>query len=159
MQTARNIRSIPSFIRGLWDWTFLNSCFVRRNGQPTRIRVSDVDGLVERGGHFLFLECKPDRWDDEHEIPRGQQLTHDALLRTGAFTVIVVWGSTDTDMIYEYLRHSDTSAMLCALGEPMPTYAQIRYETGQTWEGPTAKREFQEIVRDWFQWADDNPKR
>lgn len=156
---TRNIRSVVGYIRGLWDWTFLNECFVRSSGATTRIRVADVDGIVERWGHFLWIEAKPERFDDKYTITKGQQLTHDALKATRAFTVIVVWGPTETDMAYERLRDSDTEAMICALGKPTPTYIRIQYENGKIKEHATTKQEFQEIVRRWFQWADDNPKR
>lgn len=152
MQT-RNIRSVAGYIRGLWDWTFLNECFA-----PTRIKVADVDGIVERRGHFLWIEAKPEKNDGTHEVTDGQRYTHQALTRTGAFTVICIWGTTDTDLKSEYLNRSDTTAMICALGEPTPTYARVLYEDGKIKEGPTTKQEFQETVRGWFKWANQNPK-
>jgi len=121
--------------------------------------VADVDGVVERRGHFLWLESKPERADGNRQIPKGQELTHEALLRMGAFTVITVWGTTDTDMAHEHLRYSDTTAMLCSLGVPTPTFARVWREDGTTWEGPTNKEHFKKMVRGWFEWADKNPKR
>lgn len=150
---ARNIRSVAGFIRGLWDWTFLNECFA-----PTKIRVADVDGVVERKGHFLWLEAKPERETADRDIPAGQLYTHQALAKTGAFTVITIWGTTDTDIKSEYLRQSDTTAMICALGEPTPTYARVQYEDGKIKEGPTTKQELKETVRRWFEWANQHPK-
>ena len=91
--TWRNIRSVASYVRGLWDWTFLNPCFA-----PTKIKVADVDGIVERGGHFLWLEAKPEKYNGQHEVTAGQRITHEALARNGAFTVITVWGDTETDL-------------------------------------------------------------
>lgn len=40
------------YIEGLPSWDDLIECF------PRRIRPTDIDGLVEMGGNFLFLEEK-----------------------------------------------------------------------------------------------------
>lgn len=151
--TERNIRSVSSFVKSLWDWTFLNPCF-----EGTRIRVSDIDGIVERKGHFLWIEVKPERNDDTYEVPRGQRYMHEALQRTGCFTVVTVWGHTDTDVASEYLARSDTTAMLCALGQPYPTYMRVMYETGHQIECKTNREEFFDFVQRWFKWANENPK-
>ncbi len=37
------IRSKEVFLQGLWDWAVLDGCFGN-----TRIRPTDVDGLIER---------------------------------------------------------------------------------------------------------------
>lgn len=37
----------------LWDWTPFNDCF-----GDSGIRISDVDGMVERNGQFLMLDGK-----------------------------------------------------------------------------------------------------
>lgn len=149
---ARNIRSIPAFVRGLWDWTFLNKCFA-----STNIRVSDVDGLVERYGHFLVFESKPERYTGDYTVKLGQRITHKQLCRTGVFTVIVVWGTTDTDMSHEDLRNGDTSAMLCSLGVPSPTYYRIFYEDGRSKEGEIDRTGLQDVVGGWFKWAAETP--
>lgn len=78
-----NLRSLKSFIRGLWSWKDLNECF---NG--TKIRVTDIDGLVERKGNFLLLEGKT----GDKELDIGQQITIDKLHDTGLFTIICVYG-------------------------------------------------------------------
>lgn len=67
------------------DWSPLNDCFPRPG-----IRVSDIDGMVEVGGHFLFLEWKLPR----APVPDGQ---HRALLRLSTLpgvTVIILWGQS-----------------------------------------------------------------
>lgn len=48
-----NIRDPKACNDGRWDWEFLNECFA-----PTKIRLSDIDGFVERNGHVLILEGK-----------------------------------------------------------------------------------------------------
>lgn len=78
-----NIRNEHAARNSLWDWTPLNECF-----RGTNIRVTDIDGFVERNGKFLVIETKKPK----DEIPQGQSITFDALLKTGYFTVILVWG-------------------------------------------------------------------
>lgn len=151
---ARNIRSVASYMRGLWDWTFLNVCFA-----GTRIKVADVDGIVERRGHFLWLEAKPEKRNGIHEVTDGQRYTHEALMRTGAFTVITVWGDSSNDLSSEYLARTDATAMICALGEPEPTYVRVWYENGEKWEDWTDKKHFVQIVSEWFQWSQTAPRR
>jgi hypothetical protein len=59
-----------------------SACF--RHG----INFGDVDGLVERNGHFLLLE-----WKGAPVAPsKGQRLLHDALLRNDRWTVVVACG-------------------------------------------------------------------
>jgi hypothetical protein len=48
-----NIKDRKVFAERLWDWEFLNDCW------EGRIRPTDIDGVVERNGYFLFLEGKP----------------------------------------------------------------------------------------------------
>lgn len=86
-----NIRDKEAYINSLWDWSFLNDCF-----GATRIRVSDIDGAVERKGHLLFIETKL----PGQEIPTGQALMFQALRDKGA-TVLVIWGHANRP---EYAR-------------------------------------------------------
>jgi hypothetical protein len=77
------INSPDDFFANFWDWAFLDQCF-----HPTKIKVSDGDGIVERNGLFLLLETK----SPGVVIPTGQQRMFDALLKTGYFHVLVIWG-------------------------------------------------------------------
>jgi hypothetical protein len=49
-----NLRSRESYAAAAVDWEVLSGCF-----GETQIRPADIDGMVERNGHFLFLEGKP----------------------------------------------------------------------------------------------------
>lgn len=73
------------YMAGIWDWAILDGCFGR-----TKIKPTDVDGLVERKGKFLMLETKA----PGAAIPEGQRLTHQAWVAQGN-SVIVVWGDTN----------------------------------------------------------------
>lgn len=77
------IRNKDTFMQNLWDWGFLDDCF-----GGTRIRITDVDGLVERKGHFLLIETKSPGKD----IPRGQQILFDAIAKQPNWHILVIWG-------------------------------------------------------------------
>lgn len=81
------IRDMDKFVSTLWDWGFLNACFWRQ-GSPTRIAMTDLDGIVETHGRFLVIETK----SPGKKIDRGQRLTFDAMIRTGRIMVMIIWG-------------------------------------------------------------------
>jgi hypothetical protein len=73
-----NIRNSEKFINGFWDWTPFNECFFDKNNADIGIRISDLDGHVERNGHFVWIEATekqtltPGQWRSlEHRIVRG----------------------------------------------------------------------------------------
>jgi hypothetical protein len=117
-----NLRSRQTYADSSWDWTFLNECFA-----PTHIRVSDVDGIVERRGHFLWIETK----FPGEKVEEGQRIMHDAALATGRFSVMVVWGEPNAPVRYS-LRG--------------PNVDEDRFVIGES--------EIVGLVRRWFLWAD-----
>ena len=123
-----NIRSLDRYHGAWWDWTPLNECF------EGKIRVMDVDGIVERRGKFLLLEGKRlDEGEQPPPLPAGQQYTHDALCATGLFTVVVFWGT--------------------------PPRGPIRFVRVQTKRGagrvvPASMDDLKALVRRWYRWAD-----
>ena len=68
---------------GIWDWGFLNECF-----QGTKIRITDIDGAVERNGKFLFIETK----HPGANIPIGQEIFFNKQVKLGN-SVMYVWGN------------------------------------------------------------------
>lgn len=78
-----SIEDPEGYCRSLWDWGCLNGCF-----GDSGIRPQDVDGEVERHGHFLHLETK----GSGVPLKEGQRRCIQAKVDTGRFTVIVVWG-------------------------------------------------------------------
>jgi len=80
------IRNKDHYMACLWDWGFLDICF-----GGTKIRVTDVDGLVERKGHFLLIEAK----SSGAPVPKGQSIMFDALVKNPKWSVLVVWGNTN----------------------------------------------------------------
>ena len=71
------------YLEGIWDWAILDGCF-----GDTKIKPTDIDGFVERWGHFLVIETK----HPGASVPQGQRMTFNALREIGVFTIIVVWG-------------------------------------------------------------------
>jgi len=68
-----------------WNWDILGGCFAGK------IRPCDIDGVVERRGHFLFIEAKPPR----KAISSGQALMLCRLAELPKVTVLIIWGETD----------------------------------------------------------------
>jgi len=76
------INNPKAFTEQLWDWAVLEGCF----GQ-SKIKPTDIDGLVEHNGYFLMLEAK----NKGVPIPQGQAILHNAWLEKGN-SLIVVYG-------------------------------------------------------------------
>lgn len=88
------IRNLEKYVDSLWDWGFLDRCFKRN------IKVTDVDGLVENGGQFLLIEAK----SRGVLIKRGQKLAFMALVETGFFEVLIIWGEKNKPEKYLLLK-------------------------------------------------------
>ncbi len=73
----------------VWDWAILDGCFTGR------IEPTDVDGLVERHGQYLLLECKG---RNVVALERGQQIVFRDLARRHGFTVMVLFGDRNKPM-------------------------------------------------------------
>jgi len=85
-----NLRLSPEeYAKRLWDWTPLNEAFDRG------IRVGDIDGMVECGGRFLFLEGKP----PGQVLATGQRLALQRLAALPGVTVIVIRGQPPRDVV------------------------------------------------------------
>lgn len=76
------INNPKSFTEQLWDWAVLDGCF----GQ-SKIKPTDVDGLIEHNGHFLMLEAK----NDGVPVPLGQAILHQSWLDNGN-SLIIIYG-------------------------------------------------------------------
>lgn len=81
-----SINNLKAFTGALWDWGILRGCF------GGSISPSDIDGMVERNGHFLYLEAK----GRGVPIKYGQELAIKNRVRDGLSTFVVVWGDPGT---------------------------------------------------------------
>ena len=84
------IRDKDAFMRGLWDWKVLDGCF-----GDTHIRPMDVDGLIERRRHFLFLEAKP----AGGTLTKGQEITLTELSLQPRTCCVVFYGDPQEETV------------------------------------------------------------
>jgi len=77
------MQSAPYAFDGVFDWSWLEGCF-----GDTKIMPMDIDGIIERKGHFLVFETK----EKGKPIPQGQKILLRALYDTGCFTICILWG-------------------------------------------------------------------
>jgi hypothetical protein len=110
------IKNEKAFIDNFWDWRFLDQAFDRN------IKVGDIDGFVEAGGRFLFLEGK----HAGTPIPKGQ---YDALFRLSKLPRIDV-------IILEGVPPNEVTQW-------------IVLKSGLTYSGNT--EEFAAFIRMWFE--------
>lgn len=119
------IKNLSAFVDALWDWGFLDECFA-----GTKIRVSDLDGMVERKGWVLIIEAK----GMGKSVPPGQQIMFRALSQKG-FTILTLWGQPNKpQMMQVWYPH-----------KPSPQTQIATDEDG-----------VKDIVRRWFNWANSN---
>ena len=78
------IASPEKYMRALWDWGMFDGCFGN-----SRIKIGDIDGIVESRGHFLLIEGK----SVGVPIPEGQRIMIGKLLEIPQFTIICLWGT------------------------------------------------------------------
>lgn len=65
---------------------------------PGKCGVSDIDGIIERNGHFLILEAKM----PNEEMSLGQEIMLKRLSSIPRFTVVVVRMDNKTGEVSEY---------------------------------------------------------
>lgn len=117
------IENPSEYLRNLWDWSVLDGCF-----GETKIKPTDIDGFIERNGKFLAIETKSPGVD----LNVGQLITFRSLVKTGYFTVAVVWGNP---------------------GSPTKILLMTRRATLEYSSADLAK--FRWIVSEWFSYADN----
>lgn len=93
------IENPQAYLDGVWDWAILNGCF-----GDTKIKPTDLDGMVERNGHFLVIECK----SPGVPVKQGQAMTFNRLVATGMATVMIVWGEQNQPESLQILSPSKT---------------------------------------------------
>ena len=110
------------------NWAVFNECFL-----PTKIKVSDIDGVVERNGEFLFFEVK----QNTKTIQVGQRILFENLTRDAPhISVILLYAQNVSENmdIQEYAVFKEG-------------------KMSQNWT-LTSTEEMQRLVRNWFQRVD-----
>jgi len=121
---AENLRNRDQYRDRAPDWSPLNACFGNSG-----IRPSDLDGMIERNGYFLFLESKP---LDGVMFPKtGQRLALMRLDRMPGALVVVLRGWPGPEMKIFTFRQAEQMTM---------TLPQVQC-----------------YVRGWFTWASLGP--
>lgn len=83
---------LPANYNGKFDWDYLLPIF-----KPTKIEPTDIDGVVERKGKFLFFETKK----EGKSIPLGQLIMLETLIKRfeGDATLLIIYGKTDKEVV------------------------------------------------------------
>ena len=79
------------------DWGFLDSSF------SGKIRIGDIDGIVEVNGKLLILEWKTEGVN----LPLGQEIMFKRITPGRKITVIVIWGDPEETTPTHYQLFSD----------------------------------------------------
>ena len=100
------LRNRDAYRDAAQDWAILHGCF------GGAIRPSDIDGIIERKGHFLVLEKKP----KGYEFRGGQKILFGQLAGLPKFTVVIlrgdgqavdsmqVWGQAEQACSLQHIR-------------------------------------------------------
>lgn len=79
-----------------WDWDALGVSSVL----PRACSPSDIDGVIELDGYFLFIENKPEVGD----LPLGQEILYRRLAGLPNCSVIVLYGAKNDPLGYRHVR-------------------------------------------------------
>lgn len=103
-----NIHNIESFRNGIWQWRPYNDCFFDHENRDLGIRISDIDGHVERNGHFLWVEATS---KDIVSIGQMRSIKHRVMRGD---TVVILFGQTNSPArMTIYRPHSEGRTISC----------------------------------------------
>jgi hypothetical protein len=100
----------PAGFDGQFHWDFLKGAF-----GPT-ISPMDLDAVVERNGRFLVFETKH---SEEIVISYGQKRSLRALVKTGFFSVILLYGKTPETITSYTIWHGDQERIVSPANDIM----------------------------------------
>lgn len=111
-----DIRDLEKFAQGRWEWDRYGYSRAFAGG----ISPTDVDAMVERNGHFLFVEQKQYTPDNvgPYYLPKGQRIALERLAKLPQFMVLYVAGDAvdcspwwvknlTTDRVYDWREMPD----------------------------------------------------
>lgn len=114
------INNPDKYMAGVWDWAILDGCF-----GETRIKPTDIDGMVERNGNFLFLETKA----PGAALPQGQEIALKQLVRGDGDVVMVLWGEQNKpEQMKVFSRKCPDGKVIDADGDTFRRYVKRWYE-------------------------------
>ncbi len=114
------INNPDKYLAGIWDWAILDGCF-----GETHIKPTDIDGMVERNGNFLFLETKA----PGVPLPRGQEISFRRLAAQPDTVVMVVWGEQNQPVqLQVFSSLFPDGKLIKADGDTFRHFVQVWYE-------------------------------
>lgn len=119
------IKNMDLYVGGVWDWGMFDDIF------PGKMRMGDVDGIIERNGRALMMEAKR----PGVSVPKGQSIMFTNLAKSGYISTIVVWGDANQP-------------------EAMQVYAAGKAHPKR----PATTADVRQAVAQWFAWASKQPK-
>jgi hypothetical protein len=104
------------------DWGIYDNCF------PRGIKLSDIDGFAEIGGHFLFVDRKKDTGTPGN-FRCGQEVAHQRLARLDGITFIT-----------EIIQANNLHIWLTRRGDWNSGWRSLNLNQAQQWMTAWAKR-------------------
>jgi hypothetical protein len=130
-----SINNMHQYLASLPDWGFLG-----------KLAPGDADGLREKNGRLLLLECK----QSGVPIPRGQHITFDSMVARGDSVLVI--------------RMTPASVTVSGLpgGAPAvehtPGHVVAVQVWGKTVEYTADEAEVLRLVTEWNMWATTQPR-
>lgn len=141
-----NIVSLANYVRAVFPFDIFNDCF------GGKIRLTDVDGEVERNGRFLRLEIKSPGKD----IPIGQQILFRQLIDTGIYDIFVLWGNSGTQV--KEITLDGVSVLVIKPGNPSITNLRWYRHDGKIHNQECDLDQAHNLIERWYSWADCQPR-
>lgn len=88
------INNMQKFMEGVWNWDFISDVL------PSKVKVSDIDGVLEKNGWLLVLETKG---EEVEKIPLGQYILYQNMVKSGTTTVLFLFGEKDKPKYYQLM--------------------------------------------------------
>lgn len=117
----------------LWSFGMFKGCFGN-----TKIRPSDIDGIVDAGGHLLLLEGK-DKQDGGLDEGQGRLFRN---LRYPKSVASLIWWGNPPEGPVDRLRYDP----------PVPLLVPQRGSIGTV--HPASLDDLRAVVDEWHRWAD-----
>lgn len=126
------INNPEKFMAGIWNWDFISDVL------PSKLKVSDIDGVLERNGWLLCIETKS---AEVQSIPLGQYILYENMVKSGTTSVLFIYGDTNKPTAYQ---------VMCPIkwGQPNPKVRLTKKIQCNT-------KTIQDIVKKWYTKANE----
>ena len=131
-----NIRDMDDYINNFFPWDRLNEAFIREKIKPT-----DIDGMVEQSGYFIFFEAKGP--GSEYSLSKGQELALQRLAKIPGVTVLLVRWVFDDEDEKQVLSFSHINNLEKDLGNGWDAL----WKWCNNWSNFVAKQQYNKLTR------------